>query len=84
MEKQKKQPKDEFEYVDFGDKRLNKRLQKTVESLTKNADKSILGAGNKRSDAKGFYRLLSNEKFEMEKLATAARENTVKRMEGTV
>ena len=58
------QPKDDFAGIDFGDKRLTKRLQKTVENLTKSAKKSILSSGGGRSEAKAFYRLLSNEKFD--------------------
>jgi len=68
----------------MGDKRLNERLQKSVERFTKNAQKSILGAEMSRSSAKGFYRLLSNKRFEIEKLAEAARGATIGRMEGTV
>ena len=78
------QPKEDFTYVDFGDKRLNERLQKVVENSTKNAEKSILGSGEGRSDAKAFYRLLSNEKFEMEQLEGSAYGSTLARMSGTV
>jgi len=46
------QPKDDFAGIDFGDKRLTKRLQKTVEKLTKSAKKSILSSGEGRSEAK--------------------------------
>jgi len=84
MEIKESQPKKDFETVDFGDKRLNKRLEQSVEAFTENAQKSILGAGKNRSSAKGFYRLLSNEKFEFEKLKEAAREATIERMSGTV
>jgi hypothetical protein len=77
-------PKEDFETVDLGDKRLNKRLEKAVENFTKNAQKSILGAEGDRSGAKAFYRLLSNEKFETEKLSEAVKYATISRMEGTV
>jgi hypothetical protein len=77
-------PKQDMEIVDFGDKRLNKRLQQSMDNLTKNARESILGAQGSRSDAKAFYRLLGNEKFDIEKLADAARRSTISRMEGTV
>lgn len=78
------QPKRDFETVDFGDKRLNSRLQQSVEDFTQSTKKSVLGAGKNRSSAKGFYRLLSNKKFEMQKVAEAARDATIERMEGTV
>jgi hypothetical protein len=84
MEKKSNYPKNDFEAVDFGDKRLNERLQQAVDDFTKNAQKSILGAVMSRSSAKGFYRLLSNEKFEIQKLSKAAREATINRMSGTV
>ena len=84
MEKTGIQPKSDFETVDFGDKRLNKRLQMVIENSTKNAQKSILGAEGDRSGAKAFYRLLGNERFDHEKLAEAAKAGTISRMEGTV
>ena len=84
MDKIRNTPKDDFSAVDFGDKRLNKRLQKTIGNITKNAEKSILGAEGKRSSAKAFYRLLGNEKFDLEKLSNASKNATIDRMEGTV
>jgi len=78
------QPKDDFAGIDFGDKRLTKRLQKTVENLTKSAKKSILSSGEGRSEAKAFYRLLSNEKFDFDQVIGVATGNTFLRMEGTV
>jgi hypothetical protein len=84
MYNEKNSPKSDFAQVDFGDKRLNKRLQASIENFTINAKKSILGAEKDRSGAKAFYRLLSNEKFDIEKMAESARTATINRMEGTV
>ena len=85
MEKQKvQQPKEDFASVEFGDKRLTKRLQKMVEDSTKNAQKSILGSSGGRNQAKAFYRLLSNEKFEMDELMSSATAATYERLQGTV
>lgn len=67
-----KTPSENFSEIDFGDKRLTKRLVKTVEQMTKNSQKSILGATKGRSSAKGFYRLLGNDKFSMDKLTEEA------------
>lgn len=56
MEKEIQQPKEDFASVEFGDKRLTKRLQKMVEDSTKNAQKSILGSsggGAKQKRATG-------------------------------
>jgi hypothetical protein len=72
-------PREEFESIDFGDKRLNKRLLDTVEQMAKKPQESVLGSGEGRTEAKGFYRLLANPKFSLDKLrecetnATAAR-----------
>jgi hypothetical protein len=77
-------PKEDFKAIDFGDKRLNDRLQKIIEDSTKNAEKSILGSGEGRSSAKAFYRLLGNKKFDMEQLQGVATGATFKRMHGTV
>ena len=79
-----RQPKEDFAHVDFGDKRLNKRLQQIVDNSTRNAEKSILGAGKGRGEAKAFYRLLGNDKFEMDQLLGAASGSTLARMSGTV
>jgi hypothetical protein len=84
MVKTGNQPRNDFETVDFGDKRLNKRLQEAIENSTQNAQKSILGAEGDRSGAKAFYRLLSNERFDMDKLSEAPKAATIRRMEGTV
>jgi hypothetical protein len=78
------QPKEDFKSVDFGDKRLNDRLQKVVENSTKNSEKSIFGSGKGRGDAKGFYRLLGNSKFDFEQLQGVASGATFNRMHGTV
>jgi hypothetical protein len=77
-------PKEDFAGVDFGDKRLNARIQTVVENKTKNAEQSILGSGKGRSDAKAFYRLLGNKKFCLERLMGAATASTFTRMSGTV
>jgi hypothetical protein len=77
-------PKDDFAGVDYGDIRLNKRLETAVENSTKNAEKSILSSGEGRSDAKAFYRLLGNDRFDMEQMQSCATRRTVARMEGTV
>jgi hypothetical protein len=79
-----RQPKEDFKDIDFGDKRLNARLQKIIENSTKNSEKSILGSGKGRGDAKGFYRLLGNDKFDFEQLQGVASGATFSRMQGTV
>ena len=78
------QPKDDFASVELGDKRLNERLQKMVEDSTKNPQKSILGSSGGRNQAKGAYRLLSNEKFELDELMSSATAATYERLQGEV
>ena len=77
MEKNIGHPVTDFGMVDIRDKRLNNRLIQSIENFTNNTEESILGAGKKRSDAKAFYRLLSNDKFELEKLSEAAKPGTI-------
>ena len=84
MKKIPKQPKEDFAHVDFGDKRINERLQKFVEDRTKNAEQSILGCGGGRNEAKAYYRLLSNNKFDIEQLMGNATGSTLARTSGTV
>jgi hypothetical protein len=73
-------PSKDFAEVRFGDKRLNKRLQKTMESFTQNPQESILGSCGSKHDAKAFYALLSNEKFSEVKITKAAKEATKERI----
>ena len=85
MEKKNIQrPKDDFAEVDFGDKRLNERLQEMVENSTKNVGKLVLSSSGGRSEAKACYRLLSNDKFDMEQLQSLAGSATLNCMSGTV
>jgi len=85
MENQQiQQPKYDFANIDFGDKRLNKRLMTVVENSTKNAEKSILGSSGGRGCAKAFYRLLGNSKFDIDQVMGLASAATFSRMKGTV
>ena len=77
-------PEHDFSTVDFGDKRLLRRLQKATEDIRKNLGRSILGSGKGRSQAKAFYRLLSNDRFDLEKLLKSAKDAAISRLQGTV
>ena len=77
-------PKDDFTFVDFGDGRLNKRLLRMVENSTQNSGKSILNSGSGRGEAKAFYRLLSNDGFELEQLQGVVSGSCLARLSGTV
>jgi hypothetical protein len=78
------QPTIDFNQVDLGDKRLNERLRQFVDTITKNAKKSILSSAKGRNEAKAFYRMLANEKLDIEQLMGIATGSTISRMEGTV
>jgi hypothetical protein len=73
-------PSEVFSEIEFGDKRLTNRLVKTLEQMTNKSTESILGATNDRSSAKGFYRLLSNVKFSMDKLTEKSRKTTIEKI----
>jgi hypothetical protein len=77
-------PEIDLSVVNFHDKRIEKRLVKSVEALRKNAEESIIGSLGNRNSAKGFYRMLGNEKFEFEQLLMSAKNATINRMSGTV
>jgi len=73
MEKKYASPCEDFRIVDFGDKRLNKRLIASTEERMNERVKT-------RSTSKGFYRLLSNDKFELEKLEESCKIGTLERI----
>jgi hypothetical protein len=52
--------------------------------LRRNAKESVLGAIEDRSQAKAFYRMLSNEKLDLGLMAETAKKATIERMSGTV
>ena len=77
-------PREDFADVDFGARRLKARLAEVVENSTRSAGKSILGSGGGRSEAKAFYRLLGNEKFDLDELQAVCTGSTLMRLSGTV
>jgi hypothetical protein len=73
MEKEKyTSPIEDLGIVEFGDKRLTKRLVESTEERMKGV--------KTRSSAKGFYRLLGNEKFDRHKLERVCAKRTIERM----
>jgi len=73
-------PEEDLSTVEFGDKRLDKRLIEFVGNSRKNAQGSILDSAGGRSSAKGVYRMLSNEKFDEGEVRRAAQSATANRM----
>jgi len=73
---------DELAKVDFGDKRLNKRLLKIADAQSLTPQKSINAAAADWSCAKGAYRLFDNQKVTADKILEPHHENTIHRIYG--
>jgi hypothetical protein len=71
---------EEFAGLDCKSKRLEKRFIRTMETLSKQADKSIWFSSENRAEAKAIYRMLGNDKLDREDVLRAHREATIKRM----
>jgi hypothetical protein len=71
---------EEFADVDFNEARLEKRLVRTMETLSRQPGNSIWASSENRAEAKAIYRMLGNEKFDRDEILKAHRERTVKRM----
>ena len=76
-------PSEDFSAVNFGDKRLDKRLEKTVAAMTEKSQSSILSGCGSKYDAKAFYALLSNEKFSHNQLEEVVQMATVERIKSS-
>ena len=79
-EKQTFNMEDEFAGLDFNSSRLEKRFVRTMETLSKHPDKSLLSCSENRAEAKAIYRMLGNENLDREEILRAHREATIKRM----
>lgn len=71
---------EEFETIDLGDKRLNRRTVLLAEQLAENPTSSIPGACKGWKETLGAYRLISNDKVNCQSVFTPHLESTVKRM----
>ena len=70
---------EEFEDLDFGSKRLEKRFVRTMETLSKQPNKSIWVASTDRAEAKAIYRMLGNNNLDREVILRTHRKATLKR-----
>ena len=70
----------EFSGLDCNSSRLEKRFIRTMETLSKQPDKSIWSCSENRAEAKAIYRLLNNESLNREEILKAHREATVRRI----
>ena len=71
---------DEVRHVDFGDKRLNKRLGKVIEELGDKPNLSIPGATHARAEMEAAYRLFDNDKVTPEKILQPHFDATLERI----
>jgi hypothetical protein len=55
---------EEFADVDFNEARLEKRLVRTMETLSRQPGNSIWASSENRAEAKAIYNMLGNEKFD--------------------
>ncbi|MHC6204508.1 transposase DNA-binding-containing protein [Breznakiellaceae bacterium SP9] len=67
---------EEFRDIDFNEK----RFIKTMETLSKEPQKTIYGSSTTRAEAKAIYRLLSNDKFNEDEVLKAHRAATIRRI----
>lgn len=72
----------ELKHVDFKDKRLVNRLIKTSNFLDKRASGTINQSCGSWKDAKGAYRLLSNNKFDINEVYASHHVETQNRIKG--
>lgn len=73
----------EFETLDFGDKRLNRRWVSVVEKMSERPECSINEALSDWASVKAAYRLFENPRVESQKILDAHRHTTMKRIELT-
>jgi len=71
---------DEFEGLDCNSSRLEKRFVRTMETLSKQPDKSIWSCSENRAEAKATYRMLGNGNLDRDEILRAHRDATIKRM----
>ena len=71
---------EEFAGLECNSSRLEKRFVRTMETLSKQPDKSIWFCSENRAEAKAIYRMLGNENLNREEVLRAHREATVRRM----
>jgi len=70
----------EFKHISLGDKRLDKRLKKVTEQLSKKPQASINHSCETAKDTKAAYRLFSNEKVTEEQILLSHQEATLERI----
>jgi hypothetical protein len=71
---------EEMREADFGDQRLTDRLVVTLDQMSRHPSLPMTGACQTNAQVKGAYRLIENERVGMDKILSAHRGETVKRI----
>jgi len=66
--------------INFGDARVSKRLEKTLETMQRKPSSSICTASADRYEAKAIYRMIKNPKLQTEPMIRGAREETIEKI----
>jgi len=66
--------------INFGDARVSKRLEKTLETMEKKPSETICTASADRYEAKAIYRMIKNPKFGTEAIIKASRTETIEKI----
>jgi hypothetical protein len=80
MDKESFRIEDDFRDINFHSTRLEERFRNTMVTLFANPDKSIFISSKNRSEAKAVYRMLNNDKFNIDEVKQAHREATIQRI----
>src|SRR4051812_37507385 len=78
----KKWCQEEFDSVQFGDKRLNDRFVVTASKLFRHPSSSINSASESWAEAIGAYRLFDNPSIRYQEILRVHRSKTLERMQG--
>lgn len=70
----------EYGEIEIGNKKLSERVEKTLEQLSSNPTARISRACGDAHQAKGVYRILSNEKFTAECILEVSQKETISRI----
>ena len=79
-EKQVFNMREEFSGLDLNSSRLDKRFIMTMSKLSEQPDKSIWSSSENRAEAKAIYRMLNNDKLDLDKILRTHKEATFNRM----
>jgi len=72
----------EFQTLNLGDARIERRLRKVAEDLSRQPSSPINQASSDNAATKAAYRLFQNEKLACDKIIAAHRDQTLARMKG--